>query len=205
MKRPAIEEIMKYLTVIHGCPKNQFPEEWIKKMTNWDLFTNPEADEFHISTPSHEKQKLASDWKEYMQKNECWLSFYSWKKSSQSLSSQVIGEPSETPSHKWKTVDGTEIESKTTFPPFKSLVLESESATAKAIPLLIDTGNQLSGIEKRVQNVSEQINWTNTALRGMATQVYQTKSVNPEQLVDLQVSTNTTVNAVNQLQDRVLL
>lgn len=158
MKRPAIEEIMKYLTIIHGCPKNQFPDEWIKKMTNWDLFTNPEANEFHISTPSHTKQKLASDWKEYMQKNECWLSFYSWKKSSQSLASQVIGEPSDTPSHKWKTVDGTEIESKTTFPPFKSLVLESDSATAKAIPLLIDTGNQLSGIEKRVQNVSEQVN-----------------------------------------------
>jgi hypothetical protein len=37
----------------------------------------------------------------------------------------------------------------------------------------------------------------------MATQVYQTKTVNPEQLVDLQVSTNTAVHAVNHLQDRV--
>jgi hypothetical protein len=25
MTRPATEEILKYLTVIHGCPKNQFP------------------------------------------------------------------------------------------------------------------------------------------------------------------------------------
>jgi hypothetical protein len=57
MTRPATDEILKYLTVIHGCPKNQFPEEWIKKMTNWDLFTNPEAEEFYKSTPSHEKQK----------------------------------------------------------------------------------------------------------------------------------------------------
>jgi hypothetical protein len=81
--------------------------------------------------------------------------------------------------------------------------LENESATAKAVPLLIDTGNQLSGIEKRVQNVSEQVNWTNTSLRGMATQVYQTKTVNPEQLVDLQVSTNSAVHVVNHLQDRV--
>jgi hypothetical protein len=52
-------------------------------------------------------KRLASEWKEYMKKNECWLSFYSWKKSSQSLASQMIGETSETPNHKWKTVDGT--------------------------------------------------------------------------------------------------
>jgi hypothetical protein len=117
--------------------------------------------------------------------------------------SQMIGETSEAPSHKWKTVEGTEVESKTTFPPFKSLVLENESSHAKAVPLLIDTGNQLSGIEKRVQNVSEQINWTNVALRGMATQVYQTKSINPEQLLDLQVSTNTSVHVINHLQEKI--
>jgi hypothetical protein len=61
MTKPAIEEIMKYLTVMTGCPKGQFPEDWIKKMTNWDLFTNPEAEEFHISTPSKEKQRLAQN------------------------------------------------------------------------------------------------------------------------------------------------
>jgi len=59
MKKPSVEEIMKYLTIMTGCPKGWFPEEWIKKMTNWDLFTNLEADEFHISTPSKEKQSLA--------------------------------------------------------------------------------------------------------------------------------------------------
>jgi hypothetical protein len=75
MSRPTTDEILKYLTVIHGCPINQFPDEWIKKMTNWDLFTNPEADDFHKSTPPHERLKLASEWKEYMKKNECWLSF----------------------------------------------------------------------------------------------------------------------------------
>jgi hypothetical protein len=80
--------------------------------------------------------------------------------------------------------------------------LESDSKHAKANPLLIDTGNQLSGIDKRVQNVSEQLNWTNTALRGMATQVFEPKEIKPEQIYDLQVSTNTTVHAVNQIHDK---
>jgi hypothetical protein len=83
----------------------------------------------------------------------------------------VTGESSISPSHKWKSIDGTIIESKTTFPPFQGIILEDSSKQAKAIPLLTDEANQLSGIDKRVQSVSEQLNWTNTALRGMATQV----------------------------------
>jgi hypothetical protein len=170
MTRPAIEEIMKYLTVMTGCQKGEFPEDWIKKMTNWDLFTNPESEEFNKNTPEKEKQRLAKLWKEYMNKNQCWISFYEWKKLSLSLSVQVTGESSDSPGHKWKSLDGTTLESRTTFPPFQGIVLEDSSKQAKAIPLLLDGENQLSGIDRRVQSVSEQINWTNTALRGMATQ-----------------------------------
>jgi hypothetical protein len=105
---------------------------------------------------------------------------------------QKGSEGSSTPGHKWKTIEGNTVESKTTFPPFQGIVLENDSQHAKATPLLIDTGNQLSGIDKRVQNVSEQLNWTNTALRGMATQVFDSKDqVKPEQIHDLQVTTNT--------------
>jgi len=50
LKRPSVEEILKYLTVITGCKKGSLPEEWIKKMTNWDLFTNPESQEFDSTT-----------------------------------------------------------------------------------------------------------------------------------------------------------
>lgn len=34
LSRPAVEEILKYLTIITGCKKREFPEEWIKRMTN---------------------------------------------------------------------------------------------------------------------------------------------------------------------------
>jgi hypothetical protein len=67
-KRPSVEEIQKYLTVMTGCEKGSLPEEWIKKMTNWDLFTNPESQEFDSSTPEKEKQRLSKLWKEYMSK-----------------------------------------------------------------------------------------------------------------------------------------
>jgi hypothetical protein len=174
-------------------------------MTNWDLFTNPEAEEFHKSTPSNDKQRLAEEWKEYMKKNHCWISFYEWKKSKQQLAVLMTGEGSSAPGHKWKSLDGQTVESKTTFPPFQSILLESDSQTAKAAPLLIDTGNQLSSIEKQVQNVSEQFNWTNTALRGMATKVFDPNpSVHPDEIVSLQVTTNTAVHAVNQIHEKIV-
>jgi hypothetical protein len=54
--------------------------------------------------------------------------------------------------YRWKLV-----ESKTTFPPFQGILLEDSSKQARAIPLLSDEANQLSGIDKRVQSVSEQV------------------------------------------------
>jgi len=90
-----------------------------------------------------------------MSKKNCWISFYEWKKSKQTLIVQAMGEGSSKTSHNGKHIDGSTIESKTTFPPFQRIILESDSQHAKASPLLIDTGNQLSGIDKRVQNVSE--------------------------------------------------
>jgi hypothetical protein len=82
---------------------------------------------------------------------------------------QMVGESSESPSpkHKWKSIDGSIVESNSTFPPFKGIVLEDNAKQVRAIPLLLsEEAIQLSGIDKRVQSVSEQINWTNTALRG---------------------------------------
>jgi hypothetical protein len=104
--RPAIEEIMKYLTVMTGCQKGEFPEAWIKKMTNWDLFTNPEAIDFSNHTPEQEKERLSKAWKEYMNQHNCWISFYEWKKLSLSLTVLATGQSSETPGHKWKSTEG---------------------------------------------------------------------------------------------------
>jgi hypothetical protein len=203
--KPAVEEILKYLTVISGCKKGTFPEEWIKKMTNWDLFTNPESSHFEKLTSEKEKEKLSILWKNYMIQEDCWISFFEWRKLYISPIVQVKGESSSTPGHKWKGIDGSLIESKTTFPPFQSIILEDSEKQAKAIPLLTDEVNQLSGIDKRVQSVSEQLNWTNIALRGMATQVFSTTDQESQRhIMDLQVSTNTVVHSVNQIHEKVV-
>jgi predicted nucleic acid-binding Zn-ribbon protein len=118
----------------------------------------------------------------------------------------MMGESSEIPpKHKWKSIEGQTVESNSTFPPFKGIVLEDNNRQVKAVPLLLsEEAIQLSGIDKRVQSVSEQINWTNTALRGMATHTFVTNDyARKGQIIDLQVSTNTIVHSVNEIQDKV--
>jgi hypothetical protein len=67
--------------------------------------------------------------------------------------------------HKWKTIYGQQIESASTFPPFKIIMLEEEEKQSKAIPLVLAReDSQMSSIDKRIQIVSEQINWTNISL-----------------------------------------
>jgi len=48
----------------------------MKKMINWDFFTHPKDFEFNSNTSATKKQILSQKWKDYMQKNDCWLSFY---------------------------------------------------------------------------------------------------------------------------------
>jgi hypothetical protein len=165
-------------------------------MLNWDLFTNPETNEFNIAVSDLEKLKLSKDWQKYICDNNLWISFFEWRKLNQKVVVKMMGEPSEpSPKHKWKSIDGNTVESNSTFPPFKGIVLEDNSKQVKAIPLLLsEEAIQLSGIDKRVHSISEQINWTNTALRGMATHTFVTNDyARKGQIVDLQVSTNTIV------------
>jgi hypothetical protein len=91
------------------------------------------------------------------------------------------------------------------FHPFKGIILEDGSKQARVVPLMLaDEAAQLSGLEKKVQSVSEQVNWTNTTLRGMATHTFVTNDyARKGQIRDLQVSTNTIVQSVNQLNSRV--
>jgi hypothetical protein len=51
IQRPSVDEIHKFHTVMKGCQKGSIPDEWIKRMLNWDLFTNPETKEFDTATP----------------------------------------------------------------------------------------------------------------------------------------------------------
>jgi archaellum component FlaC len=58
--------------------------------------------------------------------------------------------------------------------------------------------------ELGVQSISEQVNWTNTALRGMATHTFVTNDYARKwHIRDLQVSTNTIAQSINQINDRV--
>jgi len=88
----------------------------------------------------------------------------------------MMGESFEnSPKHKWKSIEGQTVESNSTFPPFKGIVLEDNNRQVKVVPLLLsEEAIQLSGIDKKVQSVSEQINWTNTALRGMTSHTFVT-------------------------------
>ena len=52
----------------------------MKRMINWDLFSHPEAVEFNASTPAKQKQILEKQWQTYMNTQDCWISFYEWKK-----------------------------------------------------------------------------------------------------------------------------
>ena len=61
----------------------------------------------------------------------CWISFYEWKgKVFEKHLSQMMDfekvKGMEIPKHKWKNMDGQQIESTSTFPPFKSIFLEEE-------------------------------------------------------------------------------
>ena len=56
--------------------------------------------------------------------------------------------------HSWTTTDGSKIETSTTFPPYKGIVLGEAQNSAKAIPLVIKDDNAL-GIDRRIQKSSE--------------------------------------------------
>jgi hypothetical protein len=57
--------------------------------------------------------------------------------------------------HEWKNLEGKTVESTSTFPPFKGIILEDSNRQVKAIPImLVDEATQLSGIEKRVLSIS---------------------------------------------------
>lgn len=62
-----------------GCLKFEISAQWMKAMLNWDLYTNPQANEFDQNHTPVEKKQFAEDWKHYMEINNTWISLYSWK------------------------------------------------------------------------------------------------------------------------------
>jgi hypothetical protein len=64
----------------------------------------------------------------------------------------MMGESSEIPpKHKWKSKEGQTVESNSTFPPFKGIILEDNNRQVKAVPLLLsEEAIHLFGIDRRV-------------------------------------------------------
>ena len=167
-KRPSVPEIHKFYTLMDGCSKHQIPASWMKQMLNWDIYTHPQGTEFGLSHTPEEKIALANEWKAFMEKENVWISFYSWKKAKES-DNVLMNDSTSSSSHSWTATDGSKIETSTSYPPFKSIVLGEGHNSANAYPL-VQKDTAAVGAEGRIQKVSEQVNWTNTALTGLEDQ-----------------------------------
>lgn len=79
IRRPSTPEIQKFLLFMKGYSKSRANCEWMKEMLNWDLFTHPKADSFARNTSNKEKVRLATQWKDFMDTEDIFISFYEWK------------------------------------------------------------------------------------------------------------------------------
>ena len=156
IQKPSIPEMHKFFTLIKGCKKWQVDKDWMKRMINWDLFSHPDAVEFNASVPAEQKQSLAKEWQSYMNNQDCWISFYEWRKNiSEKQLVQMMdfekGKGIESPNNKWKSIDGQQLESTSTFPPFKSILLEKEEKQCKVVPLVLaKEESQMSNTDRRI-------------------------------------------------------
>lgn len=197
-KKPTVMEMHKFFTLMSGCLKSEVSSKWMKAMLNWDLFTNPEAKEFGMSHTIDEKRKLAEDWKRYMEVNNSWISFYEWKKNVSPLS-MLTGSSysSSVNKHAWTALDGTRIETPSTFPPYIGIIIGENQNVAKVIPFVQKDDNAL-GIDGRIQKASEQINWTNTAIKGL--EINSAKAAEIKEQFDIvQVSINEVKKCLNDV------
>jgi len=68
-----------------------------------------------------EKIKLSREWKTYMHKNNVLFSFYEWKRKQENTDVQMEDDESSLVKHSCTIIDGSKIETPTTFPPYKAL------------------------------------------------------------------------------------
>ena len=128
-----------------------------------------------------------------MEVNNVWISFYSWKDKIAPINVLTGATSSSiTDKHGWTAIDGSTVETPTTFPPYKGIILGEKTNAAKAIPL-IQKDDNASGIDGRIQKASEQLNWTNTALKGLEMNVAKAEDVKKQ--VDIVQSSLNCVNS----------
>jgi len=99
----------------------------------------------------------------------------------------------------WQT-----IESNSTFPPFRSIMLEEEHKQSRALPLVLSKEESLNTSDQRIQTMSEQVNWTNIALRGMPQHTFVTNEyARKKHIESLHKSLNNLIDSTNALTMRV--
>ena len=123
-----------------------------------------------------------------MELTSSWISFYECKMQGKMIEIQMEYAEYSSAKHSCAAYDGRKIETKTYFPPYKGITLEESRKVSKAIPLVLEYKMSL-GIDGRIHRVSEQINWTNTALKGHEMNV-AIVSGQQEQFDSLQVYVN---------------
>ena len=152
IQRPTITKIHKFHSIMMGCPKATIEEAWIKKMLNWNLFTHPESKEFNLSIPKEKKTCLSQEWQTFISEKNLWISFYVWRQKSQNPAVQMLEAGKESSSrHEWKNLERKLVESTSTFPPFKGIILEDGNKQVRAVPLMLANEDaQLSGLERKL-------------------------------------------------------
>ena len=114
----------KCINYLEGCPKHKIDAQWMKNNLNWDVYTHLEAREFNLSKTSEQKFTLYLEWKDYMEVSNSWISIYAWKKlKDPSIVHMTDAESSSAQKHSWTTCDGTKLETTSTFPPYKGILL----------------------------------------------------------------------------------
>ena len=94
----------------------------------------------------------------YMDSKNLWIYFYVWKNIIELEYVTVTNTvSSSTNQHSSTTIDGSKVETTTTFPRYKGIILGDAHSSAKAIPLVLKDDNSL-GIDGKIQKASEKIN-----------------------------------------------
>ena len=93
---------------------------------------------------------LSFEWKDYIEVSNSWISFYAWKKKNDPpIVHMVDAKSSSAHKNSWTTGDGTKIETTSTFPPYKGILLGEAGSSTKFIPLVLKDDFSL-GIDGRI-------------------------------------------------------
>lgn len=125
-------------------------------------------------------------------------SFYEWKNDVSPTMVLTRSSSSSSVKHAWTALGGSRIEIPSTFPPYKGIIIGENQNAAKAIPLVQKDDNAL-GIDGRIQKASEQLNQTNTAIKGLEINVAKSTEIK-EQFDIVQVSINEVNRNLNDVQ-----